>query len=112
MVLDVPAITPKKAGVKGRRKKTEEDRIPLPDPFPLPEHYPYNIEVALKNKQMTKTTKGKFLTEVASAMFRYKYFPTHDDYVNVARCIVTKYPFMKPTDLEPYVSLYKYTCTA
>ena len=90
--------------VKGRRKKTEKDRIPLPDPFPLPEHYPYNVEVALKKKKMTMTMKGKFLTEVASAMFRYKYYPSHDDYVNVARCIVAKYPFMKPTEFEPHVS--------
>lgn len=90
---------------RGRRKRCEDDDIPLPDPFPLPKHHAYDIEVALRQKKMSSTDKRKFITDVASAMLRFKYYPSHDDYLCVARCITTQYPFMKSSDSKPYVSV-------
>ena len=70
--------------VKAKRPKfvkTKDDAIPLPNPFPLPKHYRADVEVALANGKMTKTTTSSFFSSVASAMLVYKRYPTHDDYV-------------------------------
>ena len=64
--------------------KTEDDAVPLPDPFPLPKHFRADVEVALANGKMTKSTTSSFLSSVASAMLVYKRYPTHDGYVGVA----------------------------
>ena len=85
--------------------KSEDDKIALPDPFPLPRNYKANVESALKAGKLTSETRSAFLSSVASAMYAYKKYPTRDDYNCVARTIVAKYPFMKalPPD-PPYVS--------
>ena len=48
--------------------------------------------------------KRSFVSEVASCMLRFKRYPDSDDYLCVARSIVTKYPFFKPATGNPYVS--------
>lgn len=93
--------TPKK---KRKCYKTEEDYIPLPDPFPLPKHYPCDVEIALKRKKMSSREKQRFLSEVASAMLRFKRYPSNEDRYCVARSVVDKYPFLKSADALPYVS--------
>lgn len=85
--------------------KTKDDAIPLPSPFPLPKHYRADVEVALANGKMTKTTTCSFLSSVASAMLVYKRYPTHDDYVEVAKTVVQKYTFMASPIGTPYVSI-------
>ena len=84
--------------------KTEQDAIPLPDPFELPKHYRPDVEVALKSGKMTVDTNKSFLSTVAAAMFTYKRYPTADDYNNVARVIIHQYPFMKSPTGKPHVS--------
>lgn len=32
--------------------KTEDDSIPLPDPFPLPKYFSRDVEIALENKKL------------------------------------------------------------
>ena len=83
--------------------KTEDDAIPLPDPFELPKNYRPDVESALKSGKMTLDTNKAFLSTVAACMFSYKKYPTSDDYNNVARTIVQKYPFMKSPIGKPYV---------
>ena len=86
-------------------KKSEEDRIPLPDPFPLPKNYKADVEIALKTTRMTAETRSSFLSAVASSMYSIKKHPTKTDYVMVARTIVQNYPFMKALSPDPpYVS--------
>ena len=85
--------------------KTEDDSTPLPDPFPLPKHFPQDVEVALKRKKLTSKEKQRFISEVASAMLRYKRYPSRDDYLCVARSIVEKYRFFQSSDGKPYVSI-------
>lgn len=46
---------------------------------------------------MTKTTRAAFYSAVAAAMFQYKRYPSHDDFISVARQIIAKYPFIGPT---------------
>ena len=85
--------------------KSEEDSIPLPDPFPLPKHYACDIEEALTKGKMSTRERQRFISEVASAMLCHKKYPDHNDYVCVARSIVKKYPFLKASDAKPYVSI-------
>ena len=83
--------------------KTEDDSIPLPDPFELPKHYRADVEVDLKSGSMTEDTTRSFLSSVAASMFTYKRYPSADDYRNVARVIIQKYPFMKSPTGKPYM---------
>ena len=72
--------------------KTEDDCTPLPDPFPLPKHFPHDVEVALKRRKLSSSEKRRFISEVASAMLKLRY-PSREDYLCVARSIVATYPF-------------------
>lgn len=85
-------------------KKTSEDSIPLPTPFPLPKHYRRDIEVALNAKKMTRETKRAFLSTVASTMLAYKQYPSKEDYTNVATSICQEYTFFKSPIGSPEVS--------
>ena len=88
--------------------KLESDNVPFPDPFPLPEHYRSDVEAALKTGKMTSETRSCFMSSIASAMLRYKLYPSRDDYVSVALTILRKYPFFKSTTGTAYVSLTKH----
>ena len=78
--------------------KNEDDSIPLPDPFPLPKHYPHDIQCALNMKKMSIKDKQSFVSEIASSMLRFKRYPTCDDYLCVAKTVLDKYPFLKTSD--------------
>ena len=84
--------------------KTEDDSVPPPDSFPLPKHYPHDIQSALQTKKMSVTDKQRFISKITSAMLRYKKYPTHDNYFCVAKTVLNKYPFLKTSDRKPYVS--------
>ena len=89
---------------KKKIQKTEDDAIPLPDPFPLPKHYQRNVEEALKSGKMLTKERRMFLSDVASAMLRYKRYPSRDDYVSVSCAVIQAYLFLKSTSGRPYVS--------
>ena len=74
-------------------KKIKEEVI-LPDPFPLPANYRADVEVALKTGQITRVTRASFVSSVADAMFAFKRHPSRDDYVIVAKQMISKYPFL------------------
>ena len=92
--------------VKRRKgvEKSEEDSIPLPDPFPLPKHYSVEVETGLKNKSLSDHARKAFINKVASAMLFYKRYPTGEDYSNVGRSVIQKYPFLKSPFGSPAVS--------
>uniref|UniRef100_A0A1X7T5M6 PB1 domain-containing protein n=1 Tax=Amphimedon queenslandica TaxID=400682 RepID=A0A1X7T5M6_AMPQE len=83
------------SSIKKKITKTDDDKIPLPDPFPLPKRYRPEVEKALKAKQMSNKTRSDFLSSVASAILSFKLYPTREDYNCVARSIVKEYPFLK-----------------
>ena len=87
-------------------KKEEVTEKPLPDPFPLPEHYRSDVEVGLKTGKMSREAKKSFLSSVASAMFGYKKYPTSEEYTRVALQMITKYPFLKPPSGSSTVMLH------
>ena len=86
--------------------KDLDDVIPLPSPFPLPKHFSFDVEFGLQEKKMTRETTSKFITAVAGAMLNYKRYPSSDDYQNVARTIINKYPHLKSPTGSPHVSCF------
>ena len=99
---NVQPLSNQVAAIKKRKiVKSEEDSIPLPDPFPLPKNYRHDIEVSLKSGEMTQETRSAFLSSIASAMLNYK---KYDDHICVSRSIIAKYPFMRSPTGAPYVS--------
>ena len=75
-------------------------KTPLPDPFLLPTNYQPDVHLCLAKKKMTKTAKAAFYTAVAAAMFQYKRYPSHDDFISVARQIIAKYSFLGSTSFR------------
>ena len=69
--------------------------MPLPDPFPLPKHYSVKMETAIKEQKSSKVARQAFVGKVAAAMLFYKRSPTSEDYANVGRTVVQKYPRLK-----------------
>lgn len=82
----------------------------LPDPFPLPKNFPSEVEIALRTEKMTKETNRVFLSAVAAAMLGYKRYPTKEEYTRVAKDIIQKYPFMRPSNGSPTVSMLDLFC--
>lgn len=80
---------------KKRFIKTEEDEIPLPDPFLLPKNFRSDVATALTSGVMVKEEKKSFFSSIAASMFTYKRYPSRSDYHNVAYEIIAKYPFLK-----------------
>lgn len=94
---------------KKRFLKTEDDDVPLPDPFPLPKHYRMDVETALKSGKMNRQTRSAFFSSIASAILQYKRYPDKEDYIIVAHSIISKYPFFKTPGGANYVSVL-YVC--
>ncbi len=85
--------------------KSDADKLPLPDPFPLPQHFPHHLEVALESGKLSMKKNQAFISEVASSMLRFKRYLDRDDYFCVARAVISKYPLLKPNNGNPHVSI-------
>ena len=68
---------------------------PLPLPFDLPQNYPAIVMSDLAKNMLSGKARTKFIATVASAIFRYKSYPTPEERRCVAMQIVQKYPFLK-----------------
>ena len=67
--------------------------MPLPQPFPLPQHFTAPIEVGIRAEDVNIVPK--YISSVASSMLCHKRYPTIDEYIYVATLITTKYPWIK-----------------
>ncbi len=92
------ATTTVKQELLKRFTKTEDDCVPLPDPFPLPKNYRSDVASGLESRALNMEGKKNFFSAIAASMFTYKNYPTRYDYQNVATAIVNKYPFLKVED--------------
>ena len=54
---------------------------PLPDPFPLPQNFRPDVELALRAGKMTTDTRRAYMSQVASAIFGYKRYPLREEFV-------------------------------
>ena len=64
--------------------KSKDQDVPLPNPFPLPRNHRPDVETGLETGHMTYETESAFLSAVASSIFKYKKYPTKEDYIDVA----------------------------
>jgi len=87
--------------------KAKDQDVPLPNPFPLPKNFRSDVAAALATGRMTSETDRQFLSDIASSIFKYKKYPTKEDLIDVANCIIAKYPFMKAAKGKPYVSQFE-----
>ena len=88
--------------------KSKDQDVPLPNPFPLPRNYRSDVTAALEIGQMNYETESAFLSAVGASIFKYKKFSTKENYIDVATCIIEKYPFMKASKGKPHVSKHTY----
>ena len=75
------------------KRKAEEQ--PLPCPFELPRNYLRMVQDCLNMGILTGKARTKFISSVASVVFRYKNYPTKEEYDHVTEQVVNRYPFMK-----------------
>ena len=68
---------------------------PLPRPFPIPKNFPQNISLALSNKSLTGTNRTSFLKIIAQAIYRFKNYPTDDEYFHVVQEIIKTWPHIE-----------------
>ena len=67
--------------------------MPLPQPFPLPQHFSSAVEAGIRAEDVN--IEPKYISSVANSMLCHKRYPTNDEYTHVATQIITKYPWMK-----------------
>jgi len=88
----------------GRKQQMQER--PLPIPFELPSNFQQKIMVGLKEQQLVGRARAKFITTIAEAMFRFKSYPTREEYQHVAMQIIKKWEFLgRQTGYVSYTSL-------
>ena len=67
---------------------------PLPMPFDLPRNFPTAVQIGLDEKALTGRARAKFITTIAQAVFRFKSYPTADEYRHIALQIVRRWKFL------------------
>ena len=55
----------------------------LPTPFELPLNYPAIVMTDLAENRLSGKARTKFIASVASAIFKYKNYPTSEEYSHV-----------------------------
>ena len=83
---------------------SEDDHVSLPNSFPLPKHHQRSVEYALERWVMPIKERRMFLSNITSAMLRYKRYPSREDYGTVACAVIIAYPSLKGTSGRPYAS--------
>lgn len=67
---------------------------PLPRPFGLPQNFSDLITKSLSEKNITGKARTKFITVIAQSIYRYKSYPTDEEYFQVVREMVKEWPFL------------------
>ena len=69
----------------------------------LHRNYPCMVMSDLKRGMLTGRSKTKFVASIAAAIFRFKSYPTKDEYEHVSQLIISAYPFLKSSSGSGYV---------
>ena len=67
---------------------------PLPRPFTLPINFPHAILEGLNQAKLCGKPRTKFITIISQSIYRFKSYPTDDEYVHVAQELAKKWPFL------------------
>ncbi len=62
--------------------------------YGVPQNFPHAIAMGLENKKLTGRPRTKFITIIAQSIYRFKSYPTDEEYIRVVREIVEKWPFL------------------
>lgn len=84
-------------------KQPPEPKLPMP--FELPRNYPAVVMADLAKGMLTGKGKTKFVSSIAAAIFRFKRFPTREEYDHVGEVIVSTYPFLRSKSGTGWVRL-------
>lgn len=87
-----------------------EPEPPLPTPFELPRNYPPLVMSELSNNKLSGKGKAKLISSIAAAIYRFKSFPTSDEYNHVGQQVVLKYNFLKSNEGSGYVRFHNIIC--
>ena len=71
-----------------------KQEAPLPRPFDVPLNFPPNVEAALMKKSLFGKPRTKFITVIAQSIYRYKSYPTEEEYSHVVQQLYKKWPFL------------------
>lgn len=64
-------------------------------PFDLPLNFQPYIQAGLDEENLTGKARAKFITSIAEAVYRFKSYPTKEEYEHVANQVVKKWGFME-----------------
>ena len=67
---------------------------PLPRPFDPPVNFSPQVMAGLEAENLMGNARTKFKTTNANAIFRYKSYPTDEEYHHVAQQVVRKWKFL------------------
>ena len=81
-----------------------EPESPLPLPFELPRNFPAVVMADLSSHMLSSKGKSKFIAAVAASIFRFKSYPTKEEYEHVGQQIIKKFPFLRSASGTGYVS--------
>lgn len=91
----------------GGVKKQQMQECPLPIPFELPTNFQQKIMIGLEEQRLVGRARAKFITTIAEAMFRFKSYPTREEYQHVAMQIIKKWEFLgRQTGHVSYTSVH------
>ena len=79
----------------------------MPTPFELPRNYHAVVMEGLEKGFLSGGAKTKFIGSIAAAIFRYKSYPTKDEYEHIGQQIIKKCSFLKSSTGTGYVSSIK-----
>ena len=90
---------------------------PLPMPFDLPRNFQPKIQAGLDEKNFTGRVRAKFMISIAEAIYRFKSYPTQEEYQHVARQVVKKWALLETrkghVSFHSGVCVYiKYSCSS
>ena len=66
----------------------------LPRPFELPVNFSPEIMAGLQEEHLVGNPRRKFITAIANAIFRFKSYPTDEEYHHVAQQVIKKWKFL------------------
>lgn len=75
---------------RGKRGKEP----PLPRPFDLPLNFPASITASLEGKRLVGRPRTKFFTIIAHSIYRFKDYPTDEEYLYIVQEMFKKWPFL------------------
>ena len=82
------------AHLKGPLPVSKKQEPPLPRPFDPPVNFSPLVMVGLEAEYLVGNAGIKIITAIANAIFRYKRYPTDEEYHRVAQQVVRKWKFL------------------